>query len=181
MLAAPAGPAGVVPRAGAAARLGGRRGLFQRRRALRARSGRSPTSTGTSVWAVRPSARGRRRARAAAPGRLRLPVIDNPLQVGHAPRRTSSRSPATTSARSANDATTRSSAGSAAAAYGAGDRDRARRRQPIDRTVSTCRVADEAAVDLPSGGSWLTSFIAPARRRSRRPPRCSAHAGSRHR
>ena len=89
-------------------------------------------------------------------------VINNPLQLGRDRRRpTSSRPPGTTSGRSPSDgfAAVAGRTG-VAAAHRAGPGDRARPGHQRRARRSTRSAADEAAVDLPSGGSW-TSFVAP--------------------
>ena len=62
-----------------------------------------------------------------------------------------------------------------AAAHRAGHRDRPRRGQRRGQRRSTRSAADEAAVDLPSGGSW-TSVDRPARGRPGRQQRARQHA-----
>ena len=91
-----------LPAADAAAGLGGRRRLLERRRAHRRDRHRRLRRRRPGLG-VRPPARGRRRARAAAPGRLRLPGHQQPARDRAPARRTSSPSPGTTSGTLSND------------------------------------------------------------------------------
>ena len=130
---------------------------------------------GDRVWVVRPPARGRRRAArcccrtptssGSSTTRCRLGAIASTYKLaalrarprdGHQRRLQRGRG-----------------AHRRAPAHGAGQRDRPRRGHQRARNVVNTSAADEAAVDLPSGGSW-TSFDRAARGRRRPPAACSA-------
>ena len=154
------GPLGPVPAADAAPGLGGRvgyssgdvrdeRGRHRRLRRRRPRVG------------LRPPARGRRPARAAAAGRLRLPDHQQPVSSA---RIGSTYKLAAVRPRPRHGHQRRRSAPSPAAPARPPhtvpvQRDRADEDSGAHSTVDA-DAADEADVDMPSGGSW-TSFVAP--------------------
>ena len=174
VLAVPPGPLGTFAAADAAAGLGGRGRVLERRRADElGRDGRLRRRR--PGVGLRPPARGRRAARAAAAGRVRLPDRQQPAAARRDRRDLQARRrPGTTSARSRSDGFS-AVAGPhrRAPAHGPGAGDRARRWTPTAMRAVNTSAADEAAVDLPER-RVVDVVRRAARGRAGRAARCSA-------